>query len=301
MNLNKEERNGYVISEDMKKIWNIQLLCVKKVLDVCQKHNLQIWAEGGTLLGTIRHSGYIPWDDDIDLVMMRDDYNKLLKIASSEFEEPYFFQSAYTDKCYPRGHSQVRYNGTAAILPGDIKCKFNQSIFIDIFVYDNLPANKFELSAKLFKSEFLRRILFEKTYTHFCWNNPKNIVKKILLLLLFLVIPFKKLFKKFDTTFDNVGEDSGKVACVSFTMSAVFSALQKSCFSKTLYMPFEDIMMPVPVGYDDILTELFGDYMMPAQAPSLHGSVIFDSERPYTEVLKDIKSGRIDIKKYLNE
>lgn len=59
--------------------------------------------------------------------------------------------------------------------------------------------------------------------------------------------------------------------------------------------------MPVPVGYDDILTELFGNYMMPAQAPSLHGSVIFDSERPYTEVLKDIKSGKIDIKKYLNE
>lgn len=66
-------------------------------------------------------------------------------------------------------------------------------------------------------------------------------------------------------------------------------------------MPFEDIMMPVPVGYDEMLTTLYGDYMTPVRAPSLHGSVIFDTERPYTEVLKDIKSGKIDIKKYLNE
>lgn len=300
MNLNKEVRDGYAISEDMKKIWDIQLRCVKKVLDVCQKHNLHIWAEGGTLLGAIRHKGYIPWDDDIDLVMMRDDYNKLLAIASSEFEEPFFFQTAYSDKCYPRGHSQVRYNGTAAILPGDIKCKFNQSIFVDIFVYDNLPANKFELSAKLFKSEFLRRILVEKAYIHFSWNKPKSIVKKILFSFLFLVIPFKKMFGKFDSTFDNIDEDSGKVACVTFTMAAVFSALQKSWFSKTLYLPFEDILMPVPIGYDEILKKLYGDYMTPVQAPSMHGTVIFDTERPYTEVLKDIKSGKIDIKKYLN-
>lgn len=301
MNLNKEERNGYVISEDMKKIWNIQLLCVKKVLDICQKHNLHIWAEGGTLLGTIRHKGYIPWDDDIDLLMMREDYNKLLEIASKEFEEPFFFQSAYSDKCYPRGHAQVRYNGTAAILPCDINCKFNQSIFIDIFVCDRLPANRFELASKLFKSEFLRRLLYEKTYSRFNLNNPKSLLKKILLFFIFCVIPFKKTFKKFDGVFDDIEEESGNVACVSFSMASVFEPLKKKWFSKTLYMPFEDIMMPVPVGYDEMLTTLYGDYMTPVKAPSLHGSVIFDTERPYTEVLKDIKSGKIDIKKYLNE
>lgn len=84
-------------------------------------------------------------------------------------------------------------------------------------------------------------------------------------------------------------------------MASVFKPLKKKWFSKTLYMPFEDIMMPVPVGYDEMLTTLYGDYMTPVKAPSLHGGVIFDTERPYTEVLKDIKSGKIDIKKYLNE
>ena len=134
MNLEEETRKGYTISKKMKSIWNIQMKMVKKVLTVCKKYNLKIWADGGTLLGTVREHGYIPWDDDVDLVMLREDYNKLLEIAPKEFKDPYFFQCAYTDKFYPRGHSQIRYNGTTAILPTEINCKFNQSIFIDIFV-----------------------------------------------------------------------------------------------------------------------------------------------------------------------
>lgn len=142
MNLNSEIRNGYTISSDMKKVWNIQMKMVDKLIEVCNKYNLKVWADGGTLLGTVRDHGYIPWDDDIDMVMLRDDYNKLLQIAPTEFQEPFFFQNVYTDKKYPRGHSQLRYNGTAAILPCDVNCAFNQSIFIDIFVYDQLPKDK---------------------------------------------------------------------------------------------------------------------------------------------------------------
>lgn len=301
MNLEQEERQGYFISSEMKKIWDVQLRCVKKVLEVCEKHNLRIWAEGGTLLGAIREKGYIPWDDDIDLVMMREDYNKLLKIAPDEFSDPFFFQCAYTDKTYPRGHSQLRYRGTAAILPGDVDCKFDQSIFIDIFVYDNLPSDKVCLSSKLFKSEFYRRLLSKKAYSKIGISRPRATIEAILIGLLFLFIPFKKLFKRFDAVFTDEDSSSSQIACVSFCMAAVFYALDKKFYEKTLYVPFEDIKMPVPVGYNEILTILYGDYMKPCKAPSMHGGVIFDTERPYTEVLKDIKSGKIDIKKYLNE
>ena len=86
MNLDEEIRCGYKVSAQMKHIWNVQMNLLKKLLEACEKHNLRIWASSGTLLGAVRHGGYIPWDDDIDMVMMRDDDNKLLSIASAEFK-----------------------------------------------------------------------------------------------------------------------------------------------------------------------------------------------------------------------
>lgn len=95
---------------------------------------------------------------------------------------------------------------------------------------------------------------------------------------------------------------SNVVSCPMFCFKFVFDIQRKKeWYADTILMPFEDIQMPVPIGYDEILRNQYGDYMTPVKAPSLHGGVIFDTERSYTEVLKDIKSGKIDIKKYLNE
>ena len=75
-----------------------------EILDVvdtfCRENNINYWLDSGTLLGAIRHGGYIPWDDDIDMVMFRDDYDKLVKVADKEFTYPYFFQTIYSDEYY---------------------------------------------------------------------------------------------------------------------------------------------------------------------------------------------------------
>ena len=96
--MNEEIRDGYVVSAEMKKVWDIQMHLMRKVLDVCRENDLNIWVDGGTLLGAVRHHGYIPWDDDIDLIMMRDDYERLQRIAAQYFTPPLFFQTAYTDQ-----------------------------------------------------------------------------------------------------------------------------------------------------------------------------------------------------------
>ena len=77
-NLNEEIIDGHLVIEEDKKLWAVEMDLAEKLLNVCKKHDLKIWAEGGTLLGAVRHKGFIPWDNDMDFVMMRDDYEKLI-------------------------------------------------------------------------------------------------------------------------------------------------------------------------------------------------------------------------------
>lgn len=143
--LNEEIRCGYTVTEQMKKVWAVELDLLHELLRVCDKHGLHCYADAGTLLGAVRHKGFIPWDDDIDVVMFREDYEKLKKIADLEFVKPYFFQTAYTDNQYTYGHAQLRNIKTTGILEEekDKRRPFVQGIFIDIFVLDGVIKNAF--------------------------------------------------------------------------------------------------------------------------------------------------------------
>ena len=301
MNLEQETRDGYVVSAEMKKVWSVQMTLLKKLLEVCQKHNLKVWADGGTLLGAIRHKGYIPWDDDIDMVMLRDDYNKLVAIAEQEFQEPFFFQTTYSDNMYFQGCAKLRYNGTAAIFAKDIDIDFNQSIFIDIFCYDAVPKTGRDKFYILWRAEHLRMLLNWRTQCHFSWHNHKISIRYLLARLYFMRHSINDTCRKFEQWYSNTDvELSDTLSCASFSIEQAFNiSRDKSWYNDTIMMPFEDIMIPVPSGYDEILKDQYGDYMTPVKGTSLHSEMILDTERSYKDVIKDIKSGKIDISKYI--
>ncbi|MGN0009822.1 MAG: phosphorylcholine transferase LicD [Marinilabiliaceae bacterium] len=299
MNLNEEVRNGYLITAETKKVWAVQIDLLKHLLDVCQRHKLKIWADGGTLLGTVREHGYIPWDDDIDMFMLREDYEKLRELAPTEFKSPYFFQTGYTDKMYPRGHAQLRYQGTTAILPGDLGCKFDQSIFIDIFVYDTLPKDISVFTDRMVKAEVLRKVMNWGAFGKLSLRTPKETCMRLAARAILRLLGFKRVYSKFEKLYADIpGEKSDVTSCPAFSASQVFRIHRRLDWLKeTILMPFEDLEIPVPNGYDEILTDQYGDYMTPVKAPTMHGSVIFDADRPYKEILKEIKAGKISTEK----
>lgn len=294
MNMESEIRNGYTVSALMKEVWSIQLQIAQHIIDVCNCHGLKVWADWGTLLGAVRERGFIPWDDDIDLMMMRDDYEKLLSIAASEFQSPFYFQSAYTEKNYFRGHAQVRYDGTAAVLPDDLNQTFHQGIFVDIFVYDNIPDNKDrKWKRSLRKAQIAKKILSTAYYKNFRLADPVTSVKYLLSKSICVICGPMNVYRFYEKQFTRYNRtESRTVACPAFDLKRIDKETkEKSWYNETVMLPFEDILIPAPQGYDKVLRNLYGDnYLTPVNNPSGHGSeVYFDTHRSYTELIDDIK------------
>ena len=106
--LDEETRCGFTISEKLKEVWAVELDLLSEFDRVCKKYGIKYIASGGTMLGAARHHGFIPWDDDVDLMMMRDEYDKLCEIAPTEFKHPYFFQTEDTDPGFMRYFARLR-------------------------------------------------------------------------------------------------------------------------------------------------------------------------------------------------
>ena len=285
MNLDEEVRRGYTIPAEMKKVWKVQMDLLKKLLEVCEKNNLRIWADGGTLLGAVREHGYIPWDDDIDMAMLREDYDKLVEIAPKEFDHPYFFQCAYTEKYYPRGHAQLRMDGTTAILPDPLFVNTHQGVFIDIFPYDDIPNKQDDIDKlcverqKLYNN--LRSAGFRPSLFH-PGRSYRNIRNRLY---------FQKLYRQFEDLFrvNNLPENH-IVSCISFIWDPKHFFREKTWYSDTLYVSFEDISIPIPSGYHEILQRQYGDYMQPVIHPSYHGIFYkLDAENSYEKYLPEFR------------
>ena len=284
----EEVRSGFVVTEERKKIWKCELEILKQILLVCKDLGLRCWIDSGTLLGAVRHQGFIPWDDDIDLVMFRDDYDKLMKLGPDRFRDPFFFQSAYTDINYYRGHIQVRNSNTAAILPINCMREFNQGIFVDIFPLDALPNDKKSVEELKRKSTLMKSKM--ERYHHFqllrSFNVVKNYIEQIKLEKEIDAISFKEYYN----IYENLFRENDINACNNLTLMSSFPdvdyIIDKHIFDETIYMNFEGMIVPAPKEYDRYLRIMYGDdYMTPKQIPTFHGEVIFDTDHSYLELL----------------
>lgn len=260
MNLEDEERCGYLIKADMKKVWHIQMSILREVLAICDRHGLRIFADGGTLIGAIRHNGYIPWDDDIDMGMPREDYDRFCEIAPKELHEPYHVCSVENDRYYTERFIKVVDSSTKAIPIGEKATPHNTlGIFVDIFPYDsmpNTPRHIARLVRKARRKQTMLKIAFKLLNRLPRWMYDSMRFDR-------------KIFRDYEKLLRSFAKPENRY------MTKVALHLKEYLYDRQWlenieWVDFEDIKMPVPKGYDDILTLNYGDYMTPKQVPSGH-------------------------------
>lgn len=128
------------MNEKLRKLQLCELEILKEFVRICERFSLRYYLTGGTLLGAIRHQGFIPWDDDIDVAMPREDYDRFAQIAPQELDPQYFYQSPDTDPYYFLSFNKIRKNGTEIYEERFKNARFHKGIFIDIFPLDFCPA-----------------------------------------------------------------------------------------------------------------------------------------------------------------
>lgn len=242
-------------------IQQVLLAYLLEVDRICKKYNIKYFLGGGTLLGAIRHHGFIPWDDDADIMMLREDYDKFCKIAPSEMPASMTFQTNENDKNCFYEFAKFRLNDTvfATGFSKEHKSMHNGLAF-DIFCHDKTANSRWGRKLHLAMTLFTRALVFNK------WNNRKaengNKIQSVLTNFCKAVFPIRLslwLERKTLTFFKN--KKNAKYLYDGMGRNIYNGSFPIEYLDEVIYVDFEGCKLPVPKEYDKYLTFLYGDYM----------------------------------------
>lgn len=252
----------------LKKLQNVQLEILSDFIDICEKNNLDYFLVFGTALGAVRHKGFIPWDDDVDVGMLREDYNKFLEIAKMQLSNKYEILTPLTNKEYACSVTHFEKKNTSFIpeTSKDLKC--NMGINIDIFAFDNIADEKFKKNVQAKKAWFLGRLLFLRGTAHpiIPIKGIRGEIAKIICVIAHYILvifnisaPFiyKKLLK--------VSKKYNNISTEYVTCFEDFAPINDMIRRKDIFplkkIKFENLEVNVPNKNHELLTGMYGDYM----------------------------------------
>lgn len=264
---------------------------LKDIDTICKKHRISYQLFAGTALGAVRHHGFIPWDDDVDIIMLRSEYERFFSEAAGDFDKTRYFVQREHSEHWPMPYSKLRRNNTTCIEkyhPKDLKT--HQGVYVDIFPCDNLSD-----SALVRRMQFVvSKIIIAKSL--YARGYETNSVAKKLFMQVCRVFSLKKLKAIC------VREKDQKTLFVH-TFFAAGRKYEKNIFPRTwieqsVEVQFEDGVFPISAYYDELLTKLYGDYHA---LPSLEDRkckehvAFLDLGRSYEAHMSELCNMRFDV------
>lgn len=247
----------------MNDLQKVLLENLKEFIRVCEKHNLRYYLVTGSALGAVRHKGFIPWDDDIDVAMPRNDAMKLLALKD-EFKEPYFLQHYTTDPSFPYPFMKLR-NSATTFEEGLLKFhKINHGIYIDIFIIDGM--SKTSTLKNKWKNALMWPVMY-LIYAANLWQKPRKntfILQILLYLVSILLLPFKInnwLIKALDKSMAKIPFEEATLVGAYLLWGGNKEAMDKRIYGPGVKMKFETIEAVIPENYDAYLINRYGNYM----------------------------------------
>lgn len=264
------------MNNHLRKLQLVQVIILLEVNRICKKHSIRYILMGGTLLGAVRHQGFIPWDDDIDIAMPREEYQRFLTVCSRELDAPFYLLNSQTERNYVYPFLKICLDDTVALEGYLAQIPMHKGVWIDIFPYDNYPDGKIQASIYI----FLRKYLFAamstlrnyfpttslfRTLYRYCATLPVRFLSDDAL------VSFReRVYAQYNT------RQTKKKMAAAF--SAKTDIMDAGIFDDITYLSFEGFLFPVPVQYHDVLTNLYGDYMTlpPEDKRQNHGLLHID-------------------------
>lgn len=281
----EEERDGYLVSAKTKELWAVQLDLLNEFDRVCKKHDLKYILDFGTLLGAIRHKGFIPWDDDIDVSMLREDYDKLMEIGPQEFKYPYFLQNEHTDQYFDMDVTRLRRSDTTSLNRNDIlhENQYNLGVFLDIYAFDFIPNNREDVETIYNECRKYGKAIF--ILSHRPKINRLTLVNG--LQYLYYKLRYGSRLKAY-YRLDQKAKQFGHSDCVCSLRTKTDGRWCRdiTVFENTIDMAFENLMLPIPRAFDEVLKQCYGDYMTPKNY-NKNWVLYVDTDHSYKEIINE--------------
>ena len=266
---------------DLRKLQLTELDILLEIDRICKKHDIRYFLDAGTLLGAVRHKGFIPWDDDIDILMPLSEYKRFCRAAKKEMREPYFLQNFNTDRTH-RWFSKVRKSGTTFIEKGYERQNMHQGVWVDVFPLIGVPEDEKKRSELIRRARGTQKILKKRMET-LPWREL-SVYSKLLhciplgLVRLWVTLVYAVVFREY----------SEYPCCDALWGSKTFvPRFRREWFAETCEVEFEGHMLPAMKAWDAYLTKVYGDYMTPPppekRGGGCHEVAIVDLDRDYTE------------------
>lgn len=265
----------------MNDLQKVELELFKVFKETCEKLNLNYFLVCGSALGAARHGGFIPWDDDMDVGMYREDYNKFMELAPTLLPEGIFLQNYKSDPAYPNVFAKLRNSNTTYIEKSAKHLNINHGIYMDIFPLDGYPSGIFEQKKLDFLKFYYRRQLA-------CAFKMQHNIKGVLSATPRLFGCHKrtsKIVAKYEAIISKYPVKCSNLICNHGTWYGKRDFISADRYGKGTYILFENVGSSVPEKYDEYLSDLYGDWHTPPPLEKQRGHHFYeicDTEKPYT-------------------